>query len=133
MSLASVKSRLVLPFWFRLTWVVREKWPLNGCVCVVACNQTKIIFTSYPVILYYLTGHGDAEIASFFAQMMYFVIASFHLLHKISGYRVFLFFCHKKLLVSTHTHTLDRCQLTGDIMLRLLPAQISYATAAAAD
>jgi len=38
LSLASVKSRLVLPFWYRLTRVVRlvpEKGPLNGCVCVV--------------------------------------------------------------------------------------------------
>ena len=34
MSLASVKSRLVIPFWYRLTWVVPEKGPLNGCVCV---------------------------------------------------------------------------------------------------
>jgi len=34
LSLASVKSRLVLPFWYRLTWVVLEKGPLNGCVCV---------------------------------------------------------------------------------------------------
>ena len=32
LSLASVKSRLVLPFWYRLTWVVLEKGPLNGCV-----------------------------------------------------------------------------------------------------
>ena len=32
LSLASVKSRLVLPFWCRLTWVVPEKGPLNGCV-----------------------------------------------------------------------------------------------------
>ena len=35
-SLASVKSRLVLPFWYRLTRVVLEKGPLNGCVCVLA-------------------------------------------------------------------------------------------------
>ena len=35
-SLASIKSRLGLPFWYRLTWVVPEKGPLNGCVCV-AC------------------------------------------------------------------------------------------------
>jgi len=34
LSLAAVKSRLVLPFWYRLTWVVLEKEPLNGCVCV---------------------------------------------------------------------------------------------------
>jgi len=34
LSLASVKSRLVLPFWYRLTRVVPEKGPLNGCVCM---------------------------------------------------------------------------------------------------
>jgi len=34
LSLASLKSRLVLPFWYRLTRVVPEKGPLNGCVCV---------------------------------------------------------------------------------------------------
>ena len=34
LSPASVKSRLVLPFWYRLTRVVPEKGPLNGCVCV---------------------------------------------------------------------------------------------------
>jgi len=32
--LASVKSRLVLPFWHWLTRVVPGKGPLNGCVCV---------------------------------------------------------------------------------------------------
>ena len=31
-SLASVKSRLVLPFWYWLTRVVLGKGPLNGCV-----------------------------------------------------------------------------------------------------
>jgi len=39
LSLASVKSRLVLPFWYWLTWVVPDKAPLNGCVhvCIVSC------------------------------------------------------------------------------------------------
>ena len=32
LSLTSVKSRLVLPFCYRLTRVVPEKGPLNGCV-----------------------------------------------------------------------------------------------------
>jgi len=31
---ASVKSRLVLPFWYRLARVVPDKGPLNGSVCV---------------------------------------------------------------------------------------------------
>ena len=34
LSLAPVKSRLVLPFRYRLTRVVLDKEPLNGCVCV---------------------------------------------------------------------------------------------------
>ena len=37
LSLASVKSRLVLPFWYRQTRVVPEKVPLNGCACVLVC------------------------------------------------------------------------------------------------
>jgi len=35
LSLASVKSRLVLPFWYRLTRVVLDKGPLNVCSVVV--------------------------------------------------------------------------------------------------
>jgi len=33
LSPASIKSRLVLHFWYRLTWVVPDKGPLNGCCC----------------------------------------------------------------------------------------------------
>jgi len=42
LSLASVKSRLVLPFWQRLTRVVQDKGPLNGCVCVCAVTKCGI-------------------------------------------------------------------------------------------
>ena len=47
LSLASVKSRLVLPFWYRLTQVVLDKGPLNGvcicmyCSCMAAWKSTK--------------------------------------------------------------------------------------------
>jgi len=34
LSLASVKSRLVLPFWHWITWIVPEKGPLNVCACM---------------------------------------------------------------------------------------------------
>ena len=40
LSLASIKSRLVLAFWYRLTRVVPDKGPLNGCVCV--CPSTWV-------------------------------------------------------------------------------------------
>jgi len=36
LSLASVKSRLVLLFRYRLTWVVPEKGPLNRRVCILS-------------------------------------------------------------------------------------------------
>ena len=43
LSLAPVKSRLVLPFWYRLTRVVPDKGPLNGCVWLelLQLNQLK--------------------------------------------------------------------------------------------
>jgi len=34
LPLASVKSRLVLPFWYRLTRIVPDKGPLNWCMYV---------------------------------------------------------------------------------------------------
>ena len=38
LSFAPVKSRLVLPFWYRLTWVVSDKRAIKRvCVCVRAC------------------------------------------------------------------------------------------------
>jgi len=36
------KIQIGLPFWYRLTWVVPEKEPLNGCVCY--CNDTVSYF-----------------------------------------------------------------------------------------
>jgi len=43
LSVASVKSRLVLPFWYRLIWVVPEKGPLNGCVCVYSSTENEML------------------------------------------------------------------------------------------
>ena len=48
LSLAAVKSRLVLPFWYRLTRVVPDKGPLNVCVCV-SPNSNTSIYTNYSI------------------------------------------------------------------------------------
>jgi len=52
-SLSLVKSRLVLPFWYRLTWVVPEKGPLNGCVwvCVFKSLSETFVTRSCSVLL----------------------------------------------------------------------------------
>ena len=42
LSHASVKSRLVLPFWCRLTRVVPDRGPLNGYVCVCECVRACV-------------------------------------------------------------------------------------------
>jgi len=43
LSLASVKSRLVSPFWYRLTRVVPDNGPLNVCVCVYPVIAEPIV------------------------------------------------------------------------------------------
>ena len=50
LSLASVKPRLVLPFWYRPTWVVLEKGPLNGCVCKRVCVYKYVYLSIYFMI-----------------------------------------------------------------------------------
>jgi len=62
LSLASVKSRLVLPFWYRPTRVVLEKGPLNVVCCVCYCKKnlrigdslvsdTKLLYISVYFLL----------------------------------------------------------------------------------
>jgi len=41
------KSRLVLPFWYRLTRVVPDEGPLNMCVCVYFCKFQDLSRTHY--------------------------------------------------------------------------------------
>jgi len=42
-SLASFKSRLVLPFWYRLSKVVLEKGLLNGCSSISISFDTLLL------------------------------------------------------------------------------------------
>ena len=51
LTVSSVKSRLVLPFWYRLIRVVPEKGPLNGCVYVVS---TFVTFSSVSLLVDFL-------------------------------------------------------------------------------
>ena len=55
-SLASFKSRLVLPFWCWLTQVVLEKRLLSGCSVIVAviannenANVTQVVLENRPL------------------------------------------------------------------------------------
>jgi len=48
-SLASCKSRLVLLFWYRLSQVVLEKRPLNGCSSSSTVVVLELLFKIYQV------------------------------------------------------------------------------------
>ena len=54
----SSKIQIGLPFWYRLTWVVLDKWPLNGCVCVCVCVS---IFYRFRDIAGYLSKVTDFD------------------------------------------------------------------------
>jgi len=49
-SLASFKFRLVLPFWYRLTQVVLEKRPLNGCSVVVVVVVMVVVVAASSAV-----------------------------------------------------------------------------------
>jgi len=61
LSLASVKSRLVFPFWYRLTWVVPDKGPLKTGVCVrgprFVCHHGRLCLLWQP-LRYAVLGMG---------------------------------------------------------------------------
>jgi len=54
LPLASVKSRLVLPFRYRLTRIVLDKGPLNGCMYVANLLLSLIV----NIVSCFLLTHG---------------------------------------------------------------------------
>ena len=71
------KYRSVLPFWYRLTWVVPDKEPLNGCVCsklvflcryvisfsylsLAVCYCSSCIFHLHGLLLFLHLGYRDS-------------------------------------------------------------------------
>ena len=61
LSLASVKSRLVLPFWYRLTWVVPDKGTLNGCVYLLSMRNNRTSTNVLRLCFNKLTGRQMAD------------------------------------------------------------------------
>ena len=58
LSLASVKSRLVLPFWYQLTRVVPDKGPLNGCVCMCVCVRACVCVCVHSLLIHHPLLHS---------------------------------------------------------------------------
>jgi len=94
LSLASVKSRLVLPFWYRLTQVVRDKGPLNGCVCVYIHTYAECLIKPYYLIFFviYISIFSILSVCTCTCCSAHSYIISIRILHKFkSPYRYKLF------------------------------------------
>jgi len=46
------KIQIGLPFWYQPTWVVSEKGPLNGCMCVCVCSSVVCVSVGHNHELY---------------------------------------------------------------------------------
>ena len=99
LSLASVKSRLVLPFWYRLTWVVLEKGPLNGCVCIKSDVHRNVWFMIIGTTCI-VCGAGSMALVSI-AHWMHFLQSIEHIIVNMS-------------VVTSHTRTVVRECCKGD-------------------
>ena len=64
-----VKSRLVLPFWYRLTRVVPDKGPLNGCMYVwYQLDHMKTVCTSLQT-----DNHVNTSSLNFYSRMLFLI------------------------------------------------------------
>ena len=103
LSLASVKSRLVLPFWYRLTWVVPDKGPLNGHVCVCVLTVT-LVSAGCLFSLFYLAVFIE-RFFDFFSLFLCFFSA--HNCLKGLFFIKHFYCCHTKFVFSLHWHLLS--------------------------
>jgi len=67
-SLASFKSRQVLPFWYQLTQVVLERRPLNGC-----SSRSNSVSMSYVVCPLQFLQHVETFVEQFVIEWFHFL------------------------------------------------------------
>jgi len=60
----TVKSRLLLPFWYRLTRVVPDKGPLNMCVCVYVGARADVVCLTYVYMLEFVLDDGSGWLSA---------------------------------------------------------------------
>jgi len=110
LSLASVKSRLVLPFWYRPTLVVPEKGPLNGCVCVCVCAMQYINWW-HIIVIYCKVWHtpwGVSWVRRWINHWSLVIRVKFWVLRVITHQKKKLDFCTVAAVSMCCTHDL-RC------------------------
>ena len=107
LSLAPVKSRLVLPFWYRLTQVVLEKRPLNGCCC--CCRRCDLWFQVHEKVVDYTrcTSNTSVVCADYIETHPGATNCSCRVTFQLTDdFPVVAFLPAKMSATHTHTHTL---------------------------
>ena len=121
LSLAPVKSRLVLTFWYWLTRVFPEKGPLNGCVCVSPGSAETLVSwdgkVTYHLIVHFVSNISAKNIhKSVSVRWSYSMLSQCHLFVTVYDKQtiliVFLLLC--TLMLSTADGFLiSNCQFSA--------------------
>ena len=64
------KIQIGFAVWYWLTWIVPEKWPLNGCVCVCVLITTKL-YLGLPWRFDLYQRPSSEEVVQFFLQFLH--------------------------------------------------------------
>jgi len=88
LSLASVKSKLVLPFWYRLIRVVMEKGPLNRCCCTRHIKTYGDSRCNHHVCQFIYTSTVNSPVRS--DDCAYYIVAPLVQLHTGQAHRVWV-------------------------------------------
>jgi len=115
LSLASVKSRLVLPFWYRPTRVVLEKGPLNGCVC--ACVRARVWLTC-----------SDTTTTFEAVGSWWWIIVRSGNIKKHTWYTMYAASITKSTQSSTHTHSRNVYYLNQSVSQSIINKKQIYTT-----
>jgi len=107
LSLVSVKSRLVLPFWYQLTWVVPDKGLLNVC-STCYWESWFLLFCLFLLGYRSCTGYRNAASAVSTCLLSYFS----HFLSVFPENMYFLACCFSDEINYTHLlHFMHRCYM----------------------
>ena len=103
LSLASVKFRLVLPSWYRLTWIVPEKGPLNRCVYVFKlCGCWRlVILCDDRQLKVYICGYELQSDCSYITFCSNYPWDYWNVSHSQIFFSVMVAFCYVQYAVST--------------------------------
>ena len=120
-SLASCKSRLVLPFWYQLTQVVLEKRPSDGCSNSSSSCCCIVLLTSCPRGPVYKLSYNNAKVTVDLQRTSNLQ----NMLQWMEGFSYVRFMC--KIVISSETvHVSEMCRLGCKTLLVSAQSEVMF-------